>query len=292
MNSRVRSRGGSTLPSTAITSLAVTSSAGELMTRPVVTRFAARMLLPVGAAFGSSRVAVAIPLAGTVEFRTVLARTRKPGTFFAAPVVTRAVKAWLVEIARTVTGGTGIALAAILALLPRLCVAAIPTAIGTVTKIFSRPPVAAVALAIRSAARKLLVAAKFSLRPIATRTIAIARRPGAIGPIAPRTITVFATAFTARRIGPLLATTFSRGIRLPLAKFPVGKAASRTRIVAITAWRTVVAIEIRPIAARLERTLLAAAIIARANILARSAVSGVALAVSGGAVPGKQPIGA
>ena len=39
MNSRVRSRGGNTLPSTATTSLAVTSSAGELMTRPLtVTR--------------------------------------------------------------------------------------------------------------------------------------------------------------------------------------------------------------------------------------------------------------
>ena len=39
MNSRVRSRGGNGLPSTVMTSLAVTSSAGELMTRPLtVTR--------------------------------------------------------------------------------------------------------------------------------------------------------------------------------------------------------------------------------------------------------------
>ena len=40
MNSRVRSRGGNGLPSTAMTSLAVTSSAGELITRPL-TRDAA-----------------------------------------------------------------------------------------------------------------------------------------------------------------------------------------------------------------------------------------------------------
>ena len=195
MNSRVRSRGGNGLPSTAMASLAVTSSAGELMTRPltvtrpcvihssasrrearpardttlamrspdfltrggcgarlsnsgcalaigataaerrtfcknlavvlvlaarpIVTRFAARMLLPVGAAFGPSRVALR-SLAGTVEFRAILARTRKARTLLAAAVVARPIKARLVEIARAVAGGTGIALAAILALLPRL----------------------------------------------------------------------------------------------------------------------------------------------------------------------------
>src|SRR5438445_4906240 len=51
-----------------------------LAARPIVTSFAARMLLPVGAAFG--------PLTGTVEFRAVLARTRKTRTFVAAAVVT------------------------------------------------------------------------------------------------------------------------------------------------------------------------------------------------------------
>jgi hypothetical protein len=43
----------------------------------------------------------------------------KARTLLATTVVARPVKARLVEIARTVTGGTGIALAAILALLPR-----------------------------------------------------------------------------------------------------------------------------------------------------------------------------
>ena len=70
------------------------------------------MLLPVGAACRS--------LAGTVEFRTILARTREARTLLAAAVVAGAIKARLVEIARAVTGGTGVTLAAILALLPRL----------------------------------------------------------------------------------------------------------------------------------------------------------------------------
>jgi hypothetical protein len=90
-----------------------------LAARPIVTRFAARMLLPIGAAFGPSRVAVAIPLTRTIEFRAILARTGKARTLLATTVVARPVKARLVEIARTVTGGTGIAFAAILALLPR-----------------------------------------------------------------------------------------------------------------------------------------------------------------------------
>jgi hypothetical protein len=128
------------------------------------------MLVPVGAAFGASRVAVAIPLTGTIEFRAILARTRKARTLLAAAVVARPVKARLVEILRTVTGRTGIALAAILALLPRLRIAAVPTTIGTVTKILSRAP-------IGRAARELLVAAKLSLRTIATGAIAITRRP-------------------------------------------------------------------------------------------------------------------
>src|SRR4051812_34090346 len=73
--------------------------------------FAARMLLPVGAACRS--------LAGAVEFRAILARTRKARTLLAAAVVARAIKTRLVEIAGAVAGGTGISLTAILALLPR-----------------------------------------------------------------------------------------------------------------------------------------------------------------------------
>jgi hypothetical protein len=69
------------------------------------------MLLPVGAALR--------PLARTVEFRAILARTGKARTLLAASVVARPVKARLVEITCTVTGGTGIALTAVLALLPR-----------------------------------------------------------------------------------------------------------------------------------------------------------------------------
>jgi len=136
--------------------------------------------------------------------------------------------------------------------------------------VLARAAIAAVAIAIRSTARELLVTAKFSLRPIATGTIAIARRPGAIGPVATRTVAVFAKTFAARRIGSLLAATFSRGIRLPVAKFPVGRTSSRACIVAIPrvalaipARRTVVAIEIRPIAARRVRALFATAIFAR-----------------------------
>ena len=176
------------------------------------------MLLPIGAACRS--------LAGTVEFRAILARTREARTLLAASVVARSVKARLVEIARAFAGGTGIALAPILTLLPRLGITAISTTIGTVTKILARA-------SIGRTARELLVTAKFSLRPIATGTIAIARRPGAERPIATRTVAVFSKTFAARRIGPLLATAFSRGIGLLVAKFPVGKTSRRTRIVAI-----------------------------------------------------------
>jgi hypothetical protein len=165
---------------------------------------------------------------------------------------------------RAVTGGTGVTLAAILTLLPRLGIAAVGA------KVLARTTVAAVAPAIRRAARELLVTAKFSLRPIATRTVA-----------------VFTKTFATRRIGPLLATAFSRGIGLPVAKFPIGKTSGRAGIVAIPevalaipARGAVVSTKIRPVAAWLERTLLAA-IIARAKILTRSAIPGVARAISG-----------
>ena len=171
MNSRVRSRGGNGLPSTVMTSLAVTSSAGELMTRPLTVtrpcvihssasrrearparattlamrspdffsrggrggalveiglalaigaaaaerrtlckdlavvlvvaarptsspRFAARMLLPVGAAFARAGRYCVGPRRGRSNFgrspvRTILARTRKARTFIAAAIVAR-----------------------------------------------------------------------------------------------------------------------------------------------------------------------------------------------------------
>ena len=96
---------------------------------------------------------------------------------------------------------------------------------------------------IGRAARKLLVTAKFSFRPITTGTISVARWPGTEGAIATRTVTVFTKTFAARRIGPLLAAAFSRSIRLLVAKFPLGKTSGWPSIVAITARRTVVAIE-------------------------------------------------
>jgi hypothetical protein len=131
---------------------------------------------------------------------------------------------------------------------------------------------------IRRAAREFLVAAKLSLRPITTGaititrrpgikgpiaagTIAIARRPGTERPIATRTVAVFTKTFAARCVGPLLAAAFSWGIGLLVAKFPVGRTSSRTGIVAITARRAVVAIEIRTITARFERALVATATI-------------------------------
>ena len=124
--------------------------------------------------------------------------------------------------------------------------------------------------AIGRTAREFLVAAKFSLRPIATGAIAIARRPGAEGPIALRPVAVLAKTFAARRVGPLLAAAFARGIGLLVAEFPVGETRGRTGIVAIArvalaipARRTVVAIEIRTVTARRVRALLAATIFAR-----------------------------
>src|SRR5205823_2840176 len=125
-----------------------------LATRPIVPRFTARMLLPVGAALR--------PVTGPIEFRAIFARTGKARTLIATAVVAGSVKARLVEIART-----------------------------------------------------------------------IARRAGAEGPIAPWTVAVLAKTFAARRIGPLLATAFSRGIGLLVAKFPIGETSRRTRIVAI-----------------------------------------------------------
>ena len=191
-------------------------------------RFAARMLLPVGAAFGRS-VAVAIPaLAGTVELRddpranakTADARRRRGRRAACQSAACR-------NCARR-RGRDGNRARRD----PRASATALnrrdPTAIGTIAKILARA-------AIGRTARELLVAAEFSLGPIATGTIAIARRPGAERPIATRTVAVFAKTFAARRIGPLLAATFARGIGLLVAKFPVGRTPRRTGIVAIAA---------------------------------------------------------
>ena len=85
----------------------------------------------------------------------------------------------------------------------------------TVAKILARA-------AIGRATREFLVAAEFSLgdRP---GTIAIARRPRAVRAIAARPVAVFAKTFAARRVGPLLAVAFPRRIGFLVAEFPVGE---------------------------------------------------------------------
>ncbi len=97
------------------------------------------MFLPVGAAFRA--------LTRTVEFRTIprgaiLARARKARALVATPIVARLVvtglvKTRLVEIARAVAGRTRIALAPVLALLPRLGIATL----RPIAEILARTPV-------------------------------------------------------------------------------------------------------------------------------------------------------
>ena len=196
--------------------------------RPIVARFAARMLLPVGAAFGPS-------WRGRSNFGPILARTRKARAFFAARGRRASDQIAACRNCARRRGRDGNRARRD----PRASATAWnhrdPDHDRPVAKIPARAPIVAVALAIRSATRELLVAAKFSLRPITTGTVAIARRSGAIGPIATRTIAVFAKTFATRRIGPLLAATLPRRIGLPVAKFPVGETSSRTGVVAITA---------------------------------------------------------
>ena len=220
--------------------------------RPIVgSRFAARMLLPVGAAFG--------PLGADDRISddprgTILARTRKPRTLIAAAVVARLVEARLVEIPRAIAGGTGIALAAILALLPRLGIAAI----GAIAKILARA-------AIRRTAREFLVAAEFSLGPIATR-----RSPSRGG----RAL----KGRSPRGRSPSLRKPSPRGVygRLSPNFLSAKRDAGRASLVAIPARRAIVAIEVRAIAARRERTLLAISILARAKILPLTAIRPIA----------------
>jgi len=231
------------------------------------------------------------PLAGPIEFRAIITRARKARTLVAAAIVAGAVKARLVETTPAFTFRTRITLAAIIPPLPRLVFASL----GTIAKILAWTAIAAVALAIRSApGGKFPLTAEFSLRPVATGAIAIARWPGAERPIATRTVAVLAKACATRRIRPLLAATLARGIRLAVAKLPVGRTSRRARIVAIPRaalaipvppWWTVVAIEIRAIAARRVRALVAATIFTR--------LEGTPFAVvTAGRTAGKWPVAA
>src|ERR1019366_7173480 len=117
--------------------------------------------------------------------------------------------------------------------------------------------------AIRRTAGKFLVAAKFPVGPIAAGKVAIPRRPRAVGAIPLRP--VLAKTFTAWRVGSLLATTITRGIRLFVTELLVGETRGRAGI-----------------AARGIRALFTAVIISRAKILPRSAIRPIAL---GTAIP-------
>src|ERR1700722_4487124 len=140
-----------------------------------------------------------------------------------------------------------------IALLPRLCIAAIRSkflaAFRTVAETLARTSVPRAAVAVPwCAAREFLVAAKFPLGTIATGTITI--RPIALRPGA-----VLAEAFAVRWVGPLLATPVPRRVRFFVAEFPVGETRGGPRVTAVGAGRAIVAVIVRAIAARRIRTL-------------------------------------
>src|SRR6266851_2913635 len=191
-------------------------------------RIAARMLLP-----GTP------PFAWTIKLRpltkrpitlgTILARARKTRALIAAAVltrfvVTRLVKARLVKVSGALTWRTRIASGMVrrtgVALLPRFGFTSIRP------EILARAAIPPVALAIRRAAREFLVAAKFSLRTIAARPVA-----------------VLAKAFAARRVGSLLTAAFPRCIRFLVAEFPVSELPGRTLVAAVVAARTIIPVE-------------------------------------------------
>ena len=230
------------------------------------------MFLPVGAAFRAltRTVEFRTVFAGAIEFRTLAERTVTGGAILARLVVARFVKTRLVEIPRTVTRA-GIAFATIIALLPRLGIAAL----RPIAEILARATVGG------ATGGELLGAAKFSLG-----TIAVARRPRTVRAIAARPVAVLAETFAARGIGPLFTVAVARRVRLFIAEFSVGRSRGRAGVVAVAT------IEVRPVAARrvralvaatvfarLERTLLAVAVIARPKILPRPTVAAVALAI-------------
>src|SRR5712691_3690535 len=202
---------------------------------------------PIGRSIRGSCIAARMFLPGTPPFTwtiklrpltkrpitlgTILARARKTRALIAAAVLTRfvvtrlvearLVKASLVKISGALTWRTRIASGMVrrtgVALLPRFGFTSIPP----------------VALAIRRAAREFLVAAKFSLRTIAARSVA-----------------VLAKAFAARRVGSLLTAAFPRCIRFLVAEFLFGKSRGGPSIATVGTRRAVVAIVIRADATR------------------------------------------
>ena len=272
------------------------------------------MFLPGTSAFARLGGTLAIPartfefravlavLPRTIEFRTlakraialgaitlgaIFARTRKPRTFVAAAILTRLVKTRPIKIACAVAGRTGIASGMIgrrsIALLPGLGFAPVGAAIRPVAEILARPPVgpAAEILArapIRRAARKLLVAAEFSRRPIT-----VPRRPRTIRAVSPRPIAVLAETLATRGVGPLFAAAFPWRVRFLVAEFPVLEARGRPRVASggvgalfaaaiLAARRAVVTAEVRAIAARGIGALFAATVLASGTVVALAGV--------------------
>ncbi|UCF51044.1 MAG: hypothetical protein JSV48_15935, partial [Bradyrhizobium sp.] len=220
--------------------------------------FAARMLVPVGALARPAEfraVATTVTLAvaaGPVQLGTVVARTIEFGTLAERTIPRGAI------IARP--GDTRTVIAAF-ALLPGLVSAAIAAA-----EILARAAIPTDAFAIRSAARELALAVEFAFRTVATR--------GAITAIEMRAVSArleaaLAAIFTRPAVRPsrklalavefALRTVATWGVGLLVAELPVAGPRRRAGLVAVAAARRTVAAIGRPIAARLEGTLLAIA---------------------------------
>src|SRR3954466_984451 len=195
--------------------------------------------------------------------RPILARARKTWTFLAAARVTRLVIARLV-IARLVITALFKVFGVVArrtriapAMIGRTCVALLPGSgrppilipIRTAAIFLARPTFVAF-----SASRKFFVAAEFSL-PL--RSIAIAWRPGAVSAIASRPLAIFAKAFSAWRVGPLVVVFLFLETR------------SGSRVASFAARPAIVAAVFRALAGRLIGALVTPTIIARAEVLAR-----------------------
>ena len=238
------------------------------------------MLLPVAAALGALTRPFEIPVVAS------LARSVKLRTVFTP--LAGAVEFWPVKIARAIARRTRVAFRAIgigPALLPRLGFAtgrtiaeisaratipggalAIPVVALAIPAVAVAIPatIPAVALAIRRASREFLVAAELSLRPIAT-----SRRTVAKCPLAPWPLTALAKTFAAWRVGALFTITVPRCVGLLIAELPVGKSRCRAGVVATGARRArgirtlftaaIVAVKLRPVAARLVGAFLSVA---------------------------------
>src|SRR5207253_455746 len=167
------------------------------------------MLLPGAACFTRSlefRTAVAA-FPGRSELRPLPKRAIALRAIFARLVITGLVEFRSVKITRAVTRRAGIAAGVVrrtrIALLPWFGIAALRTAFGTIAKILAWTTVG-------RARREFLVAAKFSVGPIATMTVALTRRSRAVRAIPPRPVIILAKTFTARGVRPLFAATVVR----------------------------------------------------------------------------------